>query len=144
MSGAGSSRSDAERATARLQQLYARWLDAGTRLGFAALAVAFLLYATNALPPLVSLEALPRFWSLPVDEYLRAAGAWRGWEWVRHLHRGDALTFVGIAILAGTTIACYGALLVALLRGKDRLYAAIAACEIAVLVLAAAGLGAGH
>src|SRR5437667_7248150 len=40
-----------------IQRLYARWLDAATKTGFAASLCAFLLYVFGALPPYVDRRA---------------------------------------------------------------------------------------
>jgi hypothetical protein len=126
------------------QLLYAAWLDRGTRVGFILLVVTFFAYVLELLPPAIPLDDLPKYWSLPVHEYLQATGAPTGWEWVRRLGSGDYLNFLAVAVLAGVTIVCYARLLPALAANRDRVFAAICALEIVVLVLAAAGIGGGH
>ena len=59
----------------REQQAYARWLAVGVGLGFAALAASFFVYVTGILPPGIPPEMLPRYWALPVHEYVKATGA---------------------------------------------------------------------
>jgi hypothetical protein len=56
------------------------------------------------------------------------------------------MNFVGIAILAGLTIACYLAIIPTLMRKKDTAYLVIAVVEVLVLTLAASGIlkGGGH
>lgn len=63
-----------------------------------------------------------------------------GWSWLKNIGKGDYMNFVGIAILAGLTIACYLAIIPALLRKKDMAYLGIAIAEVLVLTLAASGL----
>jgi len=127
------------------QRLYARWLDAGTKLGFVALAVTFLVHVFELVPPGIALEHLPRYWHLPVDEFLRLTGAPTGWSWIVRLGEGDLLNFIGVAILGLVTVACYARMLPLFARAGNRLFVAIAAAEIAVLLAAACGLfGAGH
>jgi hypothetical protein len=63
-----------------------------------------------------------------------------GWSWLKNIGKGDYMNFVGIAILAGLTIACYLAILPALLRKKDMAYFVIAVAEVLVLTLAASGV----
>jgi hypothetical protein len=118
---------------------YARLLDLGTRAGFVVLIATFLVYATGALPAAVPLAELPRYWGLPVAEYVAATGAPTGWAWLARLREADALNFVGVALLALVTIACYAAVLPLFLRRGERALAAIAALEIVVLVIAAGG-----
>jgi len=117
----------------REQLIYARWLDVGTRIAFVFLVVSFLVYVLGLLDPLVPHDDLVRLWSLPVDHYVAASGAPTGWSWLRLLHKGDYLNFVGIAALASITIVCYARIIPAL----PRLQAALAALQIIVLLVAA-------
>ncbi len=124
---------------AQVQELYARWLDIGARTGFALSLAALLLYVSGAIAPFVPLAELPTLWSLPVGRYLEMTGAPTGWHWLRLLGHGDYLNLAGIVLFASVTIACYARILLELLRHGERLYALIAAVEIAVLLVAALG-----
>lgn len=127
------------------QRLYARWLDLGTRIGFVVLMITFLVHLLEVIPSHVPIEDLPRYWTLPVADYIAATGAPTGWGWLQRLHRGDYLNFVGIALLAAVTIVCYLRVLPAFVRAGDRAFATICALEIVVLLVAAAGIvGGGH
>lgn len=126
------------------QQLYARWLDVGTKVGFAVLIVTFLVHVFELLPPGIAPADLPRYWSLPVAEYIAATGAPTGWTWLARLGESDLLNFVGVAILGTVTLLCYARVLPALWRAGERPLAAICAAEIVVLAAAAAGIFGGH
>jgi len=127
------------------QRLYADWLDVATRIGFAALVASFLVYVTGLVPPGIALADLPRYWGLPVSEYLAATGAPSGWAWIARLGESDLLNFVGVAILGVVTILCYARVLAVFVRARERALAAICIAEILVLVVAASGIfGAGH
>lgn len=115
------------------QHIYARWLDIGTRIGFAVLLVTFAIYAFGLLDALVPPQDLARLWGLPVDRYVQATGGPTGWGWLRLLGKGDYLNFVGIALLATITIVCYARIVPVL----PRLQAALAVIQIAVLLAAA-------
>jgi len=128
---------------ARLQQLYARWLEAGMRTAFAVSLVAFLLYVSGVLPAYVPLEALPQYWGLPVDEFLRRTGAPAGWRWVGMMDRAEYLNLACVALIASATLVCYLRVLPALIGMRQRLDAAVAALQIAVLLAAASGFFAG-
>ncbi len=132
-------REQAGPALAEEQLAYARVLDRGMKLGLALLTVTFLLYVLGVMAPHVPVAELPRYWSLPVHEYLKATGTYPGWAWVHALHEGDVVNFVGIVFLAGVTIACYLAVIPLFFRKRDRVYAWIAIVEVAVLALAASG-----
>jgi hypothetical protein len=69
-----------------------------------------------------------------------------GWSWLKNISKGDYMNFIGIAILAGLTIACYAAIIPTLMKKKDTAYLFIAITEVLVLALAASGIlkGGGH
>ncbi len=122
------------------QLAYAQLLDVGMKLGLLALLVTFAVYVTGALPARIPVEDLPRYWSMPVKEYLAATGVHPGWGWVSLLGHGDFLNFVGIAFLAGVSLVCYLAIVPIFVRKKDLVYAAICVLEVLVLALAASGV----
>jgi len=125
------------------QQVYARWLDWSTRVSLAVLIAAFLAYAVGPLAPAVAVDDLPRLWVLPVERYLEATGVPSGWGWVAMLAKGDYLNLVGVALLGFVTVLCYLRVLPLLLTRGERLQAAFAVAQVAVLLLAASGLLAG-
>jgi hypothetical protein len=119
------------------QRIYARWLDAGTRVGLAMLAASFGIYVFELLDPLVPPQELVRLWALPVDRYVATAGAPTGWDWLRLLGKGDYLNFLGIAVFASITIVCYARIVPTLLAQGDRSKAAVAIVQVTVLLAAA-------
>jgi hypothetical protein len=127
------------------QHRYAALLDWSSRLGLAVLVLGFAAYATGWLPAQVPVERLPELWSLPVGRFLAETGSPTGWGWVVLLHRADMLGLLGIAILAGGSIACLLALVPLYAARGDRAYVWICLVEVAVVVLAASGwLTGGH
>ena len=124
----------------RHEKAYARWLAIGARFGFAALVASFLVYLTQWIPASIAPAELPRYWSLPVAEYLAATGAPTGWQWVARLPQSDVLNFVGVAILGVTSIACYLRTAAAYAKERDWLYAGIGVAQITVLAVAASGI----
>lgn len=119
------------------QDIYARWVDAGTRVGFVVLLVTFLVYAFGLLDPLVPPQELGRLWHLPAGRYVAAVDGPTGWGWLALLSRSDYLNYLGVALLACITTVAYARILPLLLAQGDRVRAAIAALQIAVLVAAA-------
>jgi hypothetical protein len=128
-----------------VQCVYARWLDWGTRIGLIILIGTFVAYVLELAAPHISFDQLTRVWSLPVDQFRAAAAVPAGWGWLPLASRGDFMNHVGIAFLALVTIVCYLRALPIFLASGDRVYALIAAVEIAVLATAATGiLGSAH
>jgi len=122
------------------QRIYARWLDIGTRVGLAMLVVGFAVYVFGVLDPHVPREELARLWTLPVDHYVAATGAPTGWDWLRHIGKGDYLNFLGISVFALITIVCYARIVPTLLVAGDRLQLWLAITQILVLLASASGL----
>ena len=122
------------------QQVYARWLDAGTRLGFVVLTASFLAYVLGLIDPLVPPQELTRLWGLPVDRYVAAIGGPTGWGWLGLLAKGDYLNFPGVALLASITIVCYARIVPTLIAQGDGLQVALAIIQVVILLAAASGL----
>ena len=127
-------------AVPRENAIYARWLSVGVGVGFATLLASFLLYLSRLVPPGIPPEKLPQYWSLPVTEYVAITGAPTGWSWIFRLGEGDLLNFVGVAVLAITTILCQARVLPHFARTGQRALALIALAQVALLAAAASGL----
>ena len=123
-----------------LRELYARWLDIATKVGFVISLIAFLLYVGRVLPPYVALEELPRYWGLPVHQFVQATGAPSGWAWLGELRYGDGINLLAIALLGLVTPLCYARLLPALVAERDWLQVTLAVAQLAVLLAAASGV----
>ena len=122
------------------QLAYAKLLDIGMKLGLLMLVISFTIYVLGIFTPHVPVGDLPKYWSMPVKDYLKATDIHTGWSWVQLLGKGDFLNFVGIAFLSGVTILCYMRIIPILFRKKDTVYAVLAIIEVLVLVLAASGI----
>lgn len=122
------------------QLIYARWLEIGARIGFAALVAGFLVYASGTVAPAVPVGELPRLWSLPLKQFLEAARVPAGWGWLRFAGRGDYLNYIGIAFMTSITITCYLRVAAHFVARRDRLFAALAVVQIFILLVAASGL----
>lgn len=122
------------------QLVYAQVLDLGVKVGFLLLVACFVPYVTGLLEPRIPLDELPRYWSMPLKDYLAATGMATGWGWVHMLGKADVLNFLGIAFLAGVVVVCYLVVAPMFFRAQDRIYGWLAVVEVLVLVLAASGL----
>lgn len=128
------------------QAEYGVLLEKLVNLGMIFLLVAFALYMTGYLEPLVPISELPEAWKLPLNDFIAQTGAPTGWSWLDHILTGDYLNFAGIAFLAGVTGICYLLLLVRFIQDGHKLYITVALIEIGLMVLAAANItgGGGH
>ena len=130
---------DLNRADRAQRELYARWLDIATKAGFVVSLLAFLVYVAGVVPAYVPLDELPRYWSLPVHQFVQATGAPSGWAWFGELGYGDGLNLAAIALLGLVTPVCYARLLAALIAERDWLQAGLALAQVVVLIAAASG-----
>lgn len=119
---------------------YARCVEVGIALALGLIGLELAAYVTGALSPYIALHDLPRYWSMPLKEYLAAARVPSGWGWLALVWKGDYLNFVGIALLASIPAAGCIALLRAYARRGERAYAAFAAAQVLLLLAAASGL----
>lgn len=122
------------------QQVYARWLGIGSRIGLAVLVASFVAYVAGWIEPLVPLDSLPGLWNRPVSQYLQATGQATGWGWLSQVQRGDVLNLVGIALLATCSLPCLLRVAPIYARGRDRAFVALCLLEVLVLILAASGI----
>jgi len=119
------------------QQVYARWLEWGTRIALVVLVASVAAYAVALGDPHVPPQELPKLWAFPVDHYIAASGAPTGWGWLQLLHKSDYLIFIAVAILGLLTGVCYARIVPVLLAQGDRLGALIAVAQVLVLLAAA-------
>lgn len=122
------------------QLAYAKLLDVGWKIGFVLTVILFFLYTSGIMPGYVPLEELPNYWSLSAEEFRKTLNTPVGWNWVELAGKGDYLNFIGIAWLAAVTIFCFLRVLPLFLAKGDKVYSAIIALEVLVLVLAASGV----
>jgi len=128
-----------DREYAAIQEIYARWLDIATRVGFFVSLFAFLLYVSGAIEPQVPLQKLAQLSRLSVARFLEATGEPTGWGWLALIARADYLNLAAVALFALVTLVCYLRIIPPLWRAGERLQAAIAAAQVLVLIVAASG-----
>ena len=130
------------------QVLYAVIQEKLMLAGLLLMFITFALYLLGIMDSVVPLDKISTYWRLPVHdylaainaEYLHAAHPPTGWAWLKFVGKGDFLNFLPIAILAGTTIVCYLAIVPGLFRRGDKAYGFMALVEAVILTLAASGL----
>jgi hypothetical protein len=118
----------------------ARCLEIGTAIALVLIVLELGAYLSGALSPYIALRDLPDYWRLPLKEYLAAAQVPAGWGWLALVSTGDYLNFVGIALLASVSAAGSVAILKTYIARGERVYAALALAQLAVLLAAASGL----
>jgi hypothetical protein len=124
----------------RDQIIYANLLVIGVWAGIVILVVTYVIYVTGIRPSHVDISLMPKFWGKGVNEFLEMTHSPHGWGWVRLLAKGDFLNYIGFALLALMTIACYLVLVRGYIRQKNWIFSVIAILEIIVLSLAASGI----
>ena len=122
------------------QVAYAKLLDKGMKAGLLLIIATFIVYLSGVLAPHVPVNDLPKYWSMPVKEYLHTTHIPHGWAWLGMVGKGDFLNFIGIAFLAGVTVLCFVRIIPILFRKKDAIYGLFAIIEVLVLTLAASGI----
>ena len=122
------------------QMLYANILNKGMIVGIIVLLVTYAIYVSGLLPTFIPVEDVPRYWNMSVAAFTHELGTPTGWGWLNSIGTGDYLNFVGIAILAAVSIACYASIVPGLLRKKDTVLVIIVILEILVLCFAASGI----
>ena len=153
------------------QVAYAKLLDLGMKAGLLTLVITFAIYLTGIMPPHTPVNDLPKYWKMPVKQYLletkidRHADEYAqipaqppelrkkyihdtnvhpGWSWLHRINKGDFLNFIPIVFLASITVLCYIRIIPIFLAKKDMVYSLLAITEVVVLTLAASGyLGSG-
>ena len=122
------------------QILYAKILNFGMLTGLLGIIITFAIYGFGILSPIIPLDEMPKYWSMPVKDYLAASHMHTGWFWIKVLNKGDMLNFLPIAMLSGLSVVCYLAIMPIYLKRKDMPYFIICLVEVLVLCLAASGL----
>jgi len=130
------------------QLQYAAILEKGMYAGLALMVITFALYVLGIMPPIVPLNEISTYWSMPVHDYLVAINTnfvhWEqlptGWSWVKLIGYGDFLNFLPVTILSGVTILCYMVIAPGLFARGDKAMAIMAVAEVLILTLAASGL----
>lgn len=122
------------------QLRYAVILGIGIKVGFALLVLSFLAYVSGLIEPLIPLDQLPKYWGMPVQDFVAATGTPTGWGWITQVGKGDMLNLVGIAVLAGISILSSVATLPIFNRRRERAHVVISVLLVLVLMVAASGL----
>lgn len=122
------------------QIAFANTLDLLSKIGFIFLIVAFIIYISGVLPNAVALNDVPNLWHLSLDEYIAKTHVHTGWEWIKHVGKGDYLSYLSIALLAIVSIICFIVILPIYIKKKDMFYTFLVIIQIIILLLAASNI----
>ena len=142
------------------QLLYANILEKGMLVGLVLMFITFGLYAFGIMKPVVPLDQIASYWSMPVtthaakeghpavagyldkinEDFLHQEKPPTGWAWLKLIKFGDFLNFIPIVILSGVTIFCYVSIIPGLFARKDTAMGVIAVMTALILILAASGI----
>ncbi|MCF7837539.1 MAG: hypothetical protein K9N49_02825 [Candidatus Marinimicrobia bacterium] len=123
----------------RRRLIFADWLRGGSRLAFALLVLALLLYFTGLATPQIPLDELPRHWGRPAAELLTHNDLTPGWSWLGQLPAAEALLLAATGLLATVIVLALARLLPIFLVEKNYHLALIAGLQLLVLLAAASG-----
>jgi hypothetical protein len=126
------------------QLRYARVLRVCVGAGMLILSVGFLLYMVGIPQPRIPADQLPRYWALPVGQFVKATHAPTGWSWLALLHNSDMLNLLGIALLAAASALSSLAVLPILVRRGEFALFTIALLQVVVLAVSASNLFGAH
>jgi hypothetical protein len=110
--------------------------------------ITFALYVFGIMDPVVPVDQVANYWTMPVKDYLAAINQnflhWEhapvGWAWMKLLTKGDFLNFLPVAILSGVTIVCYLVIVPGLFMRNDKAMGLITLATAVILTLAASGV----
>ena len=122
------------------QLLYASILEKGMYLGLLILLITYGIYLVGIPAPYLPHAQVPELWGMSVTDYLHTTKIEAGWAWLGMVGHSDFLNFIGIAMLAAVSIACFISIVPLLVRNGDRLYAVLAILEVIILSVAASGI----
>lgn len=130
------------------QYIYANILEKGMYVGLLLLFITFAVYVFGIVRSVVPLDEIANYWALDSHTYLEKINEHyihhehlpTGWAWIGLAGHGDFMNFIPIAILAGTTMLCYAAIVPTLIARKDSAYVVMCILEVLVLGLATSGL----
>lgn len=129
-----------KRGTPPEQLRYASVLRVCVGAGLLILAVSFLLYMFGVPQARVPADQLPRYWSLSVDQFVRATDTPTGWGWFALVGHSDMLNLLGIAVLAAAPALASLAVLPMFARRGELALLVIALLQVIVLAVSASNL----
>ncbi|NTW55260.1 MAG: DUF1634 domain-containing protein [Chlorobaculum sp.] len=128
----------------KVQLAYAGILSKATTLGMILVAIGYIVYVFQLLPLSVPIDQVAGNWGLRASEFhQKVPGAPSGWSCFSHAGQGDMLSYISIIYLGIVTMMCLVAAGFAFLREKNMIYTLVSFAQIAVLILAAAGVVSG-
>lgn len=128
----------------KVQLAYAAILSKATTLGMILVAIGYVLYVFQLMPLSVPIDQVAGNWGLRASEFHhKVPGAPYGWSCFNQAGNGDVLSYISIIYLGIVTMMCLVAAGIAFLREKNMIYTLISFAQVAVLVLAAAGVVSG-
>ena len=127
----------------KVQLAYAAVLSKATTFGIAFVIVGYIIYAFQLLPLSVPIDQIAGNWHLRAAEFHKKVPAPLGWGCFKQPGQGDVLSYISIIYLGIVTMMCLVAAGIAFLREKNTVYTFFSFAQLAVLILAAAGIVSG-
>ena len=128
----------------KVQLAYAGILAKATTLGIALVVLGYIVYAFQLLPLSVPIDQVAGNWHLRAAEFHhQVPGAPSGWSCFSQAGKGDMLSYISIIYLGIVTMMCLVVAGFVFSREKNVIYTLFSFVQVAVLVLAAAGIVSG-
>jgi hypothetical protein len=127
----------------RVQLAYAAILAKATTLGIIFIIAGYIVYVFQLLPLSLPIDQVSGNWHLRAAEFHHKVIAPYGWSCFTHPGYGDMLSYMSIIYLGTVTMFCLVAAGIAFLRDKNSIYTFFSFAQLAVLILAAAGIVSG-
>jgi FtsH-binding integral membrane protein len=122
------------------QVRYARVLDWTMKSSLGLILAGFVIYMLELLPARLPASEMPRYWSLPLRDFVEQTSAVTGWKWIHALHAGEYLALGSMAVLTAIPIICLMAVAPRYAQSRDWAYLGITLALVGVLMVAASGV----
>jgi hypothetical protein len=127
----------------KVQLAYAGILGKATTLGIALIIIGYIAYAFQLLPLSLPIEQVAANWHLRASEFHNQLDAPLGWSCFSDPLKGDVLSYISLIYLGAVTMLCLFVAGIAFFREKNMIYTFFSFAQMAVLILAAAGVVSG-
>jgi len=125
---------------AKEQLRYASVLKIVGSSGLIILIIGFIIYSTGILPTIMPISKTTLYWGLKASEFVENTNMPVGLKVITLFGYGDMFGFLGIIILAATSLICFIIILPTFIHKKDIAFVIIITIQILVLLIVISGI----